>query len=77
MKEVFPSIRTVSPDELNIDISFVNQMDIILFVTSYNNHANYNRLQEMLKSENVILYFINREKSIERIASNLLNKLRH
>lgn len=74
-KQTFPNIRTVAPEELHVDLSFVNQMDVVLFDTSYNNHANYIRFRDAIKNESVLIHFIHGQKSIALIAKNILQRL--
>ena len=74
MKEAFRFVRTVEPEELGIDLSFVTQMDVILFVATYNNHAQYERFRPHWNKDRAKLIFINNHSSIEIIASKILEE---
>lgn len=63
LKEEFPKIRCVSPDEKTIDLSFLRNMDAVVFVTSYNNHIQFYRTKSVLKNTNVPLIMMGEEPS--------------
>lgn len=74
MKETFRFVRTIEPEELGIDLSFVTQMDVILFVATYNNHSQYHRFRPLWDKNRTKLIFLNNQSSIEIIASKILEE---
>jgi len=67
IKETLPHIRTVHPDEMNIDLSFLRNMDLVLIETSYNNHTLYHKVLGMLKSSDVPVRYIHQQKNVEKL----------
>lgn len=59
IKQEYPQIRTVSPDEKTIDLSFLNNMDIVCFETSYSNHSLYHKAMNVLGGSDVSIHYIN------------------
>lgn len=59
IKQEYPQIRTVSPDEKTIDLSFLNNMDIVCFETSYSNHTIYKKALSVLEGNKVSIQYAN------------------
>lgn len=73
LRESFSNIRTIEPEELGIDLSFVANMDVILFVAKYNNHSQYERFRPLWKKDRTKLIFLNKQSAPETIAKKILN----
>lgn len=73
LKEKYPNIRTIHPDELNIDFSFLKNMDLVCIETSYNNHSIYRKAMKEIEKSAAQLYFINVQNNIEKLEKELLN----
>ena len=50
LKEVFSDIVVVAPERVNIDFSFVDNMDCAFIHSSYCNHSMYNKLMSRLRT---------------------------
>lgn len=73
LREAFSNIRTIEPEELGIDLSFVTNMDVILFVASYNNHSQYERFRPLWNKDKTKLIFLNKQSAPETVAKKILN----
>ncbi|WP_394187869.1 hypothetical protein [Paenisporosarcina quisquiliarum] len=71
--ECLPSFKFIEPDELNKDLSFIKNADVIFFNSSYNSHSMFNKVQNEIRNSNLPLHYCgpttNIEKSIEHIFS--------
>ena len=73
VEQFLPQIRTIHPSEISIDLSFIQNMDIICFETSYNNHAIYRRVMNEAEKSNGKLHYINSQLNINRLIKELIN----
>lgn len=73
LKEALPQVRTVLPDETNLDLSFVRNMDIVCIETSYNNHTLYRRVMGELKQSRAKIHYMNSQINIQKMLEELVN----
>lgn len=73
LKEALPKIRTVLPEETNLDLSFVRNMDIVCIETSYNNHTLYRRVMWELKQSRAKIHYMNSQINIHKMMEELVN----
>lgn len=73
LKEALPQIRTVLPEETNIDLSFLRNMDIVCIETSYNNHTLYRRVMGELKQSRAKIYYMNSQMNIHKMLEELVS----
>lgn len=71
IKAEYPHIRTILPDEKTIDFSFLSNMDIVCFETSYSNHVLYKKAISALNNTDVSFQYINGSISPEDLAHRL------
>lgn len=74
IKQVYPGIRTILPDEKGIDLSFLSNMDIVCFETSHSNHAIYRKALSNVKDKDVHIHYFNGQRNINALGLEL-NKL--
>lgn len=58
MKELLPNFKFLHPDTLNIDISILDNVDIVLFYTNYLNHAMYYKVINEARKKNIKIAYI-------------------
>lgn len=75
LKEEFPGIRFVGPDEKTVDLSFLSSMDAVVFVTSYNNHIQFYRTKSALRHTKVPLVMMVEQASPLLFSNNLVNSI--
>ncbi|MFP7486371.1 hypothetical protein SFC65_19595 [Priestia filamentosa] len=73
LKDSFVNVRTIEPEELGIDLSFIENMDVVLFVTTYNNHSQYKRFRMLWRKDKTKLIFLNKQSSPETVAKKILD----
>ncbi|QGG46328.1 hypothetical protein [Heliorestis convoluta] len=74
MREKLKEWRFVSTDALNVDVSILNQAEIIFFFTGYLNHAMYDKLITEAKKLDVpvgYLSAVNEEASLKEISEQV------
>lgn len=75
LKEEFPKIRFVGPDEKTVDLSFLSSMDAVVFVTSYNNPSQYYRTRSALRNTQVPLIMMVEQASPILFSNQLVNSI--
>lgn len=75
IKQAIPNVRTVHPDEIGIDLSFIRNMDIVCFETSYNNHSIYQRTIKELEHSKTKLHYLNSQINTNRLMRELTEVL--
>lgn len=75
MSEHFNNLYTIAPEEKNIGSTQVKQADIILFDTGYNNHSQFDRLKNIIRKEQ-ILVFLNDITSIKRVEQEIVGHIK-
>lgn len=73
MATLLPNLYTISPDEKHIGLTQIESADVVLFDTSYNNHAQFNRLKSSLKEQRVV--FLNQGSSVEQNLARVVMEL--
>ena len=53
LKVFLPACRFISPDELNIDMDFLINVDLVLFNEAINNHSMYQKVKSTLLNTNI------------------------
>ncbi|HFJ9376672.1 TPA: coiled-coil domain-containing protein [Bacillus paranthracis] len=71
IKQVYPGIRTILPDEKGIDLSFLSNMDIVCFETSHSNHAIYRKALSNVKDKDVHIHYFNGQRNINALGLEL------
>lgn len=75
MKEKLPNCRFVAPDQLNIDLRFVDHLDAVFVQTSANKHAAYRRLMSVMNQNITPLHFLQDRTNIEKSLEDMYRKL--
>lgn len=75
IKRILPSIKIVGAEQLSISLDFIKKMDALIFVTSYNSHSQYKRIQKYWDSDNTRLIFINTQRNTDELIYLLYDKL--
>lgn len=73
IKQAYPSIRTITPDEVNLDFSFLANKDIVCFETTYSNHSIYHKALSELNETDVTLHYFNGQRNVYQLAKELHN----
>jgi hypothetical protein len=71
IKEVLPNVRFVHPDEQNISMSFIKNMDIVCFETSYTNHTVRNRAMTEINKDTTKIIHFNESRNIHFVIMEL------
>ncbi len=75
IKRILPSIKIVGAEQLSISLDFIKKMDALIFVTSYNSHSLYKKIQKYWDSDNTRLLFINTQRNTEEFIYLVYDKL--
>lgn len=75
LKEDIPHLRHIEVTDKTLDLSFVHQMDIIIFFTSYNNHTLYNRFRKEWNKDSMKVIFISKKTNIPSLEKKIIDSL--
>lgn len=76
LKEHFPEFTFVSPDQKTIDFSFLNKVDAVFINTKHNSHVIYEKAMNLLRNNDVPLYYINEAGSLEKAVDIIYRELK-
>lgn len=65
MKDVLPNVLFVEVDELNRDLSFVDNLDAVFVSTTFFNHTFYRKLMKYMNNNNTKLYYLSGKINVE------------
>jgi hypothetical protein len=57
LKKYIPSCRFVKPEDLNVDLDFLLNADLVLFNETINNHSMYRKIKSILSNTNIPLCY--------------------
>jgi hypothetical protein len=77
LKNKLPNIRFLSADEINKDLSFLANMDAILFNESKNSHSMYNKVKSFAEGSNIPLLMVGKVDNLELSIENIYRELKH
>ena len=72
MKDTFQDIYIIPPENVTMGEKQVEEADIVLYVATYNNHKQFQRLSPLFNPSQQLI-FLNKISSVERVSRKLLN----
>lgn len=71
--DAFEGLYVIAPEEKHVGLKQLEQADIILFDTSYNNHTQFERFKSVLHEQKIV--FLNQGSSLPVNAERILKKI--
>jgi hypothetical protein len=76
LKTYLPSCRFVTPDELNMDMNFLLNVDLVFFNEAINNHSMYQKVKSTLFNSDIPICYTGTNTNIKISLKKMYDKLR-
>lgn len=71
LKEELPSFVFITPDDLNKNLTYVRNYDIIYFYSEHNNHSMFRKLMPTVKNSSVVLSFVSDTTNVDLLIKEM------
>lgn len=77
LKQWLPEIRFIQPEELNIDFSFLQNVDLVMFNEAVNNHAMYQKIKKVLENSHIPICYSGSSTNVYVTLGKMYNSFSH
>ncbi|MCU7756888.1 hypothetical protein N7988_28075 (plasmid) [Bacillus cereus] len=75
IRDYLTKCHFISPDELNIDLEYLKNYDLIIFNETYNNHSMYNKIKVNANSYKIPIVYSGSYTNIRRLLAHIYKQI--